>query len=789
MFTAVAGQQIRLEGVKASAPGIVFDLEGPGGWSGFTGLTNQSDLLTLPGSGVYTLTARILGGGYNAVYTFRIQETAQTSLTIGTLFTGSFVGSDQAQLFRVDVPANRPLRIRLINPGGESNRVDIYARFGVPPTRGAFDFLSQRASAQTQSFAIPSPYAGSYYVLIYGDTITTPGAYTVQIDSADLLLTEAIPSSVGNSLAGSVTIHGAGFTTSDTVDLVDGASVYPATHVSFISESALVAEFNFPAIPTNMYSLRVAAGTKADALPFSIKRGIGAKLEANLIGPSQLGRNTVANLYLEYANIGDAAMPAPLLVLTGSQNALLTMKLDSVVSDFYRCAQPRDAKSTVQILGSGSTPGVLQPGERVRVPIHYLGLENGGDIRNAVVEFDIGYAAPPGYQGTPTPPPIDWGSLKPQMRPPSIPADAWEAVWQNFTTAAGNTWSSYQSMLRKNAEYLSRLGFGNFFSPVPRVSGWTPQIAPQHVGDMLAFEFAQADGLHVLRFLASATDGFARTPGLRLSFERVFPNRITERYQLGALGRGWSHNWETRLEQSSSCEVTIIGSAGSRRTFRADRRGGWFNDPGDHATLTALGGGRYSLGEKDGLLRVFKADGKLEYVEDPNNTRITCGYSGDDLVSLAHSSGQTLQLTYSGGRIASITDPLGRQTVFAYDGEHLASAHYYDGSEAHYSYSLGHPLLITDIQGLKPNGNPVANAFGSPGRVVVLGQEPLLEALPSGHGQLRLILYAEPGTTNMLQTAMGLPPRGSWAPWQEVVATNLIHPLSPFPAKDQTMFI
>ena len=43
---------------------------------------------------------------------------------------------------------------------------------------------------------------------------------------------------------------------------------------------------------------------------------------------------------------------------------------------------------------------------------------------------------------------------------------------------------------------------------------------------------------------------------------------------------------------------------------------------GDHATLTALGGGAFSLREASGVLRVFAADGTLNYVEDTNGNRI-----------------------------------------------------------------------------------------------------------------------------------------------------------------------
>ena len=38
------------------------------------------------------------------------------------------------------------------------------------------------------------------------------------------------------------------------------------------------------------------------------------------------------------------------------------------------------------------------------------------------------------------------------------------------------------------------------------------------------------------------------------------------------------------------------------------------------------------------------------------------------------------------------------------------------------------PLIVTHVQGAKSDGTSVGNIFGLPGRVVVIGREPLLEA-------------------------------------------------------------
>ncbi|KKL77223.1 hypothetical protein LCGC14_2037030, partial [marine sediment metagenome] len=241
---------------------------------------------------------------------------------------------------------------------------------------------------------------------------------------------------------------------------------------------------------------------------------------------------------------------------------------------------------------------------------------------------------------------------------------------------------NYLTMLDDNAAYLGRLG---------------QQVLD--VGQLLGFEFMQADGLAPGSYLASGIDAWAESPGLPLAFGRAFPQTISQRYETGPLGRGWSHNWDFSLDVGDDGTVTITGPSATRRTFLPDIRGGYFPQPGDYATLTDLGGGAFSLREKGGLLTEFRADGKLDYAEDTNGNRIPAGYTGEQLTSLTHSSGATLLLDYDAqGMITSVTDPLGpgteddRVTVYSYDtsGEHLVSVHRYDQlAPTYYQYVTG----------------------------------------------------------------------------------------------------
>lgn len=120
------------------------------------------------------LTAHATGGQYGGSYAFRLVETAQTNLPLGTVFQGQFVGSGQAKLFRLDVPASAPLRL-VLNNSGAGNHTELYASQGLPPTRSSFDLRAANPASASQQLLVPLASQGTWYVLIYGDSIATPG--------------------------------------------------------------------------------------------------------------------------------------------------------------------------------------------------------------------------------------------------------------------------------------------------------------------------------------------------------------------------------------------------------------------------------------------------------------------------------------------------------------------------------------------------------------------------------------------------------------------------------------
>jgi RHS repeat-associated protein len=678
-FSGLAGQQIRFDRVAASNAQIVFDLTGPGGWVGFQGLAGDSGLLTLSQSGTYYITARSTGTQDQGGYAFEVQQTAQTNLLLGTPYAGQLVAGGQAQLFLITVPAGMPMRITL-DDSSTGNHNELYAKAGEPPTRGDYDYRFADMAAPDQDLLVPLATAGTWYVLVYGDYVPSPSSYTLLAQASPILVTDSTPQRSSNGFETVLTLRGAGFDPTTTVELVAGDNAAHApTRVEIDSFTLVTATFSAGAVPVGLYDVRVAradgaSAELADAL--QITDSVFENFETNLLLPSALGWHQLATIYVEYANAGDVTIPAPLLVLTatnqaGREAALLTLDQSRLSAGFWTSAMPEGFRNRIEILAGGRTPGVLQPGESVRVPVYWAGWQQPwGD---APFHFELGVTTADDST------PIDWNSHKDAMRWEDVSEAAWEPVWANVVAQVGPTWGDYVRMLNENAAYLGRLG---------------QEVVD--VGTLFEFEIRQANGLLPFSGVADSINLDVAAPGLPLTFERTFAgDTISGRYDLGPLGRGWSHNWQWSLAEAADGTVAILAPGGVRRIFQPDARypDRYFAQPGDEGTLAPSVAGGFTLRESTGLLRSFGGDGKLAFVEDTNGNRITAEYdAGGRLGRLTHSSSQWFAFAYNAaGRIESVSDHVGRQVTFAYDasGEHLLSAALDDGRTVGYEYLTG----------------------------------------------------------------------------------------------------
>ena len=670
----------------------------------------------LPGNYHILVRADIANRERETVETNNIVASGPLPLSVRTLASGGTSGlltpDNRLQYFAIHVAAGQSLRLLLTGGGGVSH---LFINFASIPTLLNYDF-GGRDNAASQTITLSGvPGGGTYYVLISGEQIGGGGnPFQLSAEMASFYIWSISPNRAlretntyapfwRDSLITTVTLNGVGFDGGIAVAFVGSDNlVFPAQRTV---DSPTVIRTFVPVASMNpdIYSVRVTKGGEARTLTnaFTVVGDGAHKLEARLIAPGAVSPGGGQTLYVEYANTGTRAMPAPLLKVIAYTNARV-QTLSSVSAGSIHSPRPPRYKpvvvnsAQVMALGSGATPGVLQPGDSGRVSVRFLGLSpdrGEGSIRFALGSLtaddttiqecppSLSFSARSGYPrsgqrsvgsvagSSPGCPErlltVDWNALESSSIPPGVPADGWHAVWQNLAANVGPLWADYVLAMGDNMNHLAGID----------------QLSNEP-GDLFNFEVLQASGaLNPVRNLSSAVDASVPSPGFPLVFRRVFAQPILSRYRLGPMGRGWSHNWDISVSVLQNNSAIVRGPLGADRLF-TDGAGAegifyYISSPGDSGRLVRYFG-QFRLTETDGTAWYFNASNRLDYVEDPNANRITCGYTAGRLMSLTHSSGKQLLLDYDGnGRLWHLTDPLGpgaaddRVTTYEYLGEHL----------------------------------------------------------------------------------------------------------------------
>jgi RHS repeat-associated protein len=540
--------------------------------------------------------------------------------------------------------------------------------------------------------------------------------------------------------------------------------------------------------------------------------GVG-RLETRIIAPPNLGRHEVATILVGYGNVGNAPIPAPMIQLRSgdpddSDRPILTLDQSLLSQGFWTFNLPEGFSHSVSFLGSGEQPGVLNPGEWKWVPVYYAGLlqpwdfgdtrvelgltailadedrpMNWAGVTYASVEDNAPYLPTPGNRGPglpiggSIPDPrfgvydVPWqGSVPPsaehlrqslglgpgdrvlqrwdepgvvQLRPDSVSPAAWTAIIENLRANVGNTLGDWIRALSENAQFLARSG-----------------IVTNDLTELWSFEVMQAMGsLGPVSTLDAVTDAAMPVPGIGLSVARSFSNGIVSRYTTGPFGQGWSMGWDLQLTEESGPtpqlrgSVVLAGSTGQLLVFEPDARDllgrKYFSPTGFNSTLTKLSSGLFELRDQDGTVTRFRADGRIDYVQDPNSNRVTTTFDADRLTELTHSSGASITLTYNpAGRITQVADSAGRATTYTYDptNTYLLTVTTHDGKVTTYTYNqTGSPQVLHALRSISRGGTTQFLNYDSQGR--------LDDTFRGNNQQFIDFVYDSAGTVSVIDAA------------------------------------
>jgi RHS repeat-associated protein len=436
-------------------------------------------------------------------------------------------------------------------------------------------------------------------------------------------------------------------------------------------------EYTFTALSTDIGVLPAESSvqvpitvTRVAPQSLSLSDG-GTTFTANVVVPNPVNSDTASTVYVDYSNTGTVAIPAPILVLTATQGSSqgAFLSLDSTLAGLAYDSNntPAGFDNAVQFLASGATPGMIEPGESVKVPVYYAGWLS-SQWSNGPVTFSLTEVSADNNDA------IDWSSVAPGLQLGSINDAAWSAIAPIVATQMGSTWGQYVQTLDDDAAYLAGIG-----EPTTDLN------------QLLSFEIEKANAGFVSQTLASVTADDLPAPGMDLSFVQSYQASISGRYTQGILGDGWTTNWDISASTMANGDV-VVNDDGTYSYFSLQPGGTFAPEAGDAGTTLTVSGGACRLLAADGTIYQFNTNGTLDHVQDVHGNRITAGYNSEgQLVSLTDSNGEYLDLTYNAqGDLAMLTDSNGQTETYGYDpsGQFLTSFTDAFGT-TNYSYVTG----------------------------------------------------------------------------------------------------
>jgi RHS repeat-associated protein len=578
------------------------------------------------------------------------------SLTPGVTASGT-IDNGQDEYYQVNLPAGPVAQITAnfaAAAGGE-----LFVRYQNVPDQNTFDQMAFDPTQSQEQITLAGTQAGSYYVLLHGREGSAGGKpFSITVRELAFQVTGVTPAQGSNAGQATLTINGSELTPSTVVSLVapDGTQL-TASKVLFKDSTTLFATFDLMGLTPGSYGVRIADGvqTSTDAGAFTVTNAPPGQVSFSLSCSAYTHDSNPGTIVINYSNTGGTDVPAPLMILSADTNVSFELPGDTTL-----------VPSSIQLLGinQGGPAGILPPGYQGTITLSFFA---GSLAPHQVTNFTL--STIPSADT-----PFDWSTVESDLQPPTVPNDAWAAIYQNFTAAVGNTLGQYQQALDNDATNLSQLG------------EYTVDVSR-----LLSFELQKPDDF----------------------------GAISQRYTLGAFGRGWPDPTDIKAVTDASGNVTIEYS-GRVRSFFIQPDGSYQGVPGDAATLS-LQNGVYTLRETDGSLTAFNPNGTLDYTQDTNGNKITANYAGGLLTSFVDSTGDTVAFSYdAAGRISDVTDPVGRVTHYSYDttGQLLMSVSDASGTT---SYAYGNSPGAVNANALSsityPDGSQTLFSYDPQGRL------------------------------------------------------------------------
>ncbi len=307
-------------------------------------------------------------------------ETFQINVPLLALnsWTADTVINSQPLYYQINIPDSligETLRVRLKGDSVTGNN-EFYIRYNEVPSRSVFDAGYSDPGNGNQELLIPSLLDGSYYLLIYGNTLNG-SSQNIMLHAGILQFTILSVNADQGGNTGEITLKmtGSKFTPDMQVFLNLEENKVMATGLLFDNTTRVYPTFNLSGVPTGHYHLSASKTCEGLAvLPdaFEVVEGEEADLQITLVAPAAIGPNGIAPVRVEFVNAGKNDLLNP----SGTAVNLMGGPVSRLVNELSL------APSELQLIfeETGGPQGILRPGARGSFTIFSRG--NGGSSGN-----------------------------------------------------------------------------------------------------------------------------------------------------------------------------------------------------------------------------------------------------------------------------------------------------------------------------------------------------------------------------------------------------------------------
>ncbi len=293
------------------------------------------------------------------------------------------LNNSQPVYYQLDIPAGlsgETLRIRLEADSVFGNN-ELYFRYGEVPSRSVFDYGYSNPGSGNQEVLIPSLSEGTYYLLVYGNTLNG-NSQNMRLHAGILeFVILGIEENQGGNGEVTVKLTGAKFTPDMQVFLRQGENKIYAVSLLYVNSTRVYPTFNLNEVPVGKYS--VAASRLCDGLAvledaFDVVEGSDADLQVTVVSPAASVPGAIIPVRVEFANAGNTNLVNPSRTVINLMNGWIARNYDELSL----------ATDRVHLFFEepGGPAGILRPGVQGSVVIYSQSPSSGGNIIGVIRE-------------------------------------------------------------------------------------------------------------------------------------------------------------------------------------------------------------------------------------------------------------------------------------------------------------------------------------------------------------------------------------------------------------------